>query len=256
MNAVDEFDNGLVKQVAGYLHHPSRQLDTLTTWEWKDEWIEQLRPFLDDKVLSKLEAEESPFEKQIFLKHALEASTPTLSNDRLQCLYTWIATVWGEINRQKPLPSLRPGPSLAGEVAKLKFEGIASWSKVLSFLDTKLYVIYDSRALHALNWYLLKSGAKKFFPVPAGRGKAVTEFDIETLVRLKGHQVISKVDSAYMRYTSLIRRIHEVLCEGKKSAFFSEASRDKPYFTEMLLFALAKENVNKDIRATVVITVN
>ena len=113
-------------------------------------------------------------EKQIMLKHKLSEK---MAHERSLDIDYWIIRDWGGIKgfRKSPenndLLERLPDFLADGKLPKEVFERISSFSKVASFLNPKLYAIYDSRVIFSLNWLIFKNygNSKKLFPQPVGR---------------------------------------------------------------------------------------
>ena len=132
-----------------------------------------------------------------------------------------------------------------GSFSRDIFEVISSLSKIASFSNPGEFAIYDSRAIFSLNWLLLKSGATdSFFPIPAGRNTEISKYDIETLIRLKcGEKKGLFLDNktAYFKYCTLLKQLSLEIWDN-------EQRRCKPFYLEMLLFALGPQEIVRDLK--------
>jgi len=113
-----------------------------------------------------------------------------------------------------------------------------------------------------MNWIILSENAgDKFFPIPEGRNIKMQAFNLDVLIHLKFADIfkpdnsenwksryhistknkeiyISKAD-AYYELNKLVRTVNEVL--------WNDARKLEPFYTEMLLFALADKGVFQEI---------
>jgi hypothetical protein len=100
-------------------------------------------------------------------------------------LFTWITKEWGRIRNGKDL-AIKIGNAFKAHDNKkntlFNFDGIASWSKALSFKHPKERAIYDVRVIYSLNWLLLKAGSKNFFPMSDGQNTILNFLPYENLL--------------------------------------------------------------------------
>ena len=130
-------------------------------------------------------------EKQIMLKHKLSEK---MAHERSLDIDYWIIRDWGGIKgfRKSPenndLLERLPDFLADGKLPKEVFERISSFSKVASFLNPKLYAIYDSRVIFSLNWLIFKKygNSKKLFPQPVGRNTHLAKYHLDTVFELSG----------------------------------------------------------------------
>ena len=118
----------------------------------------------------------TPYEQNRYLKSALE---PGLHSDSDFSAHYWVIKEWGGIrsfkvnksNNEKIRTFRRELEK--GRLTRPTFNVISSLSKLASFWNHEQYAIYDSRAVFALNWLLIKHipKAKLLFPQPQGRNK-------------------------------------------------------------------------------------
>jgi len=257
-----EFD---VDKIVAYLQPLKGQLPQLYKWN------PNLSKLINFKVISEENMHElnklSPYEKEIRLKKLMREKMASCKDDDLQLfdeLCSWIVRDWGGIRTAKE-DSLKQLTLMFLQKRDAKFERIASISKIAAYLYPEEHVIYDSRVAYALNWILLSCDAgRRFFPVPEGRNSKMCAFDIHVLIRLKyiehyvpqslielsnEKQYISKLDKqlfidkdiAYRHLNILIKAISERLWvdDLEKST--------KLYYTEMLLFSIADNEIFHDI---------
>lgn len=251
-----------IDKVVSYLNQYKNQLSEYYNWNVNIEKLVELKVFSKSE-LEKAETE-NPFEKEILLKKRiclkLNQFLENSTNDFNE-LSLWIIKNWGGINSPNDNKTLE----LINNYLKngiIKFERIASLSKVLAYLKPKEYIIYDSRVAYSLNWILLSNGIKsKFFPIPEGRNSKMIAFDMNVLIRMsnidrykvsnevdfKNRLFISKIDKkvflpkneAYFELNKTISQISKKLWNDEKSEYL--------YYTEMLLFAIADTEIYKDI---------
>ena len=175
-------------------------------------------------------------------------------------LFGWIVHEWGGISGGKNNIEklLKIGLDAINE-PNLKFDRIASTSKILSFYNPDKYVIYDARIAYSLNAIMLIEGASNmFFPIPLGKNSKMNAFDVEVLVRLKNKEnnykrlgkrnVISNGDKNLFipqkqAYTVLNKLVLELNSEIYKDDLIR---KNYPFYTEMLLFGIA-DNVIFDM---------
>ena len=190
------------------------------------------------------------FQKNIILKKRLQDHLP----DKKKELEYWIIQAWGGIRRfEKNDKNDARIDALYGQLAVRTLSGdffgcISSLSKVASFFNPKKYAIYDARATFSLNWLLLKSGATSgFFPVPSGRNTAITNYDIETIIRLKcgeGNNLFLKPTLAYFEYCKLLKEL--------SVRIWNDAERQSmPYYLEMLMFVIGPKEIVSDMKKSI-----
>lgn len=194
------------------------------------------------------------FLRNIFLKKSLQTHLP----DKKKEIEYWIIRQWGGIKRfgsdkknNERIDTLYDQlPS--GLLSRDTFSCISSLSKVASFLNPEQYAIYDARATSSLNWLLLKSGATSgFFPVPAGRNTAITNYDIETVIRLKcgeKNNLFLKSKVAYFEYCKLLKELSLLIWND-------EERKKMPYYLEILLFVIAPTEIVRDMKESISIEI-
>ena len=251
-----------IDKIVSYLNQYKNQLSEFYNWNVNIEKLVEL------KVFSKSELEkvqtENPFEKEIILKKTICLKlNEFLKNSRTDFdkLSLWIINNWGGINSSKDTKTLKLIDDYLNNKT-IKFERIASLSKVLAYLKPKEFIIYDSRVAYSLNWIILSNGIKsKFFPIPEGRNSKMIAFDMNVLIRInnienykvndekefKNRLFINKNDKkiffskneAYFELNKTISQISKKLWNNEKSEYL--------YYTEMLLFAIADTEIYKEI---------
>ena len=108
-------------------------------------------------------------------------------------------SVWGGIRNNKLATIERYLPYVETCTVPCRFQGIASWSKLLFLADPSRFAIYDSRVARAMNRCLTEAGVHDWrFPVPPGRQSA-QQADDES----KGSPTLART-AAYGIYLDLI----------------------------------------------------
>lgn len=191
------------------------------------------------------ENNQSNYLKNIYLKDHFHE---VIANDESLKSHYWAIQDWGGIGSFKKSEKndrrIRTFLSQIdkGSLTKDTFECISSLSKVASFIRPDQFVIYDSRVIYCLNWYLFNyTNEVELFPQPAGRNKELVKLDLETIFGLseqnysyRSHKV------AYHDYCGLMKE----LSLGIYGPGY------KPYVLEMLLF-MALNNVITEVRSSV-----
>ena len=251
-----------IDKIVNHLNRYKNQLSEYYNWNVNIDDLVKLKVFSKFE-LEKVEAE-NPFEKEILLKKRINLKlNEFLHNSKTDFnnLSLWIIKNWGGINSPNDKRTLELIENYLNN-GIIKFERIASLSKVLSYLKPKEYIIYDSRVAYSLNWILLSNGIKsKFFPIPEGRNSKMIAFDMNVLIRMKNIEnykvtnekefnnrlYISKIDKkiflpkneAYLELNSVISQISKKLWNKERSEYL--------YYTEMLLFSIADTEIYKEI---------
>jgi len=251
-----------IDKIVSYLNQYKNQLSEYYNWSIKIDKLVDLKVFSISEI-EKMEAE-NPFEKEIILKKRICLKlNEFLENSKVDFnkLSLWIIKNWGGINSPNDNTTLKLIDNYLNN-GIIKFERIASLSKVLAYLKPKEFIIYDSRVAYSLNWILLSNRIKsKFFPIPEGRNSKMIAFDMNVLIRMnninaykvndekefKNRLFISKIDNqvflpknkAYFELNKIISQISKKLWNNEKSEYL--------YYTEMLLFAIADTEIYKDI---------
>lgn len=219
------------------------------------ECLEQLSPIADNLTW------------HVRLKTLLNGRLHSMTIDEAYPLYFWIVNIWGGIQRFRDDAEGKNRARIRRFLAELptnvlsadSFSVISSLSKIASYREIDNHLIYDSRVAQTLNWLLLRygSGQRLYFPMPPGRNAVVSRFEISTLIRFMeigltvrkksdGRQFRSK-KSAYHQYCKLIRDMTPLVFDGPEA--------QHPYYLEMLLFAVADEEVFEDMKNGVTVTI-
>ncbi len=204
----------------------------------------------------------NPYEKNKKLKWLL--SDKYKRESETEEIDFWIINKWGGINGFKPnernIRKIRSFKTqlINKRLTKDSFSTISSLSKLSSFIDPDNFVIYDSRVIYTLNWLILvcenQNGFnQKYFPIPKGRNKKISDFDLETIINIshiseyinKTELYISQQD-AYFKFCNFVK--------SNVSEIFSHKS--KPFELEMLLFTLADKEIVEELRRKLKLTID
>lgn len=186
-----------------------------------------------------------PYEQNLYIKGHL--GEKLAADDDLSAHY-WVIQDWGGIknfkNSEKNHEKIRTfcGELETARLTRPTFGVISSLSKVASFRHPDQYAIYDSRAVFALNWLLIKHTEDRLlFTQPAGRNKKLKDLDLEAFLRLAGVSFdVRNYRTAFHEYCGLLRELsREALGE------------DRPHKLEMILFLAAPKQVAEDVRKRV-----
>lgn len=215
------------------------------------------------------------YDKEIKLKKLIYLKLHEFRNinsDDFDKLCLWIIKDWGGITAKNDDDTIKLVKNLF-EAEYPEFNRIASTSKVGSFFDPENKIIYDSRVAYSLNWIILKEKASdKFFPIPEGRNSKMVAFDLNVLIRLnhisnyqsknieemRNKKFISNLDKKIWidtkyAYTELNKLIKEI----SKNLWVNEPEKQNNlYYTELLLFSIADNEIVKDITNRVTIQIN
>lgn len=219
--------------------------------------------FLTSEEKSSLDQKVSNYYKNIHLKAILKTKydNPELDNTLIDF---WIINQWGGIKSFKSNErNIAKITTFKNQLKKKKlskdtFGTISSLSKVASFMNPDEMVIYDSRVIFTLNWLILTTENQHkfntpYFPMPSGRNKILTDFDMNTVINLfhidayiKEEQLFRPYQTAYFEYCDWIK-IHTQVIMGKEAI---------PYQLEMLLFTLADKEIFDEIKNRIKIEVS
>lgn len=190
------------------------------------------------------------YELNIDLKEKFKAFY--LSSDIQRELQYWIIRDWGNINFHQNSSNNNKIDKFLNELENVRltkstFDVISSLSKVASFLYPEHYAIYDSRAIFSLNWLIFITEENPiFFPQPKGRGKDVSQYDLDTIFSLSGKKYnYHSHKEAYFLYNRLLRKLSNKVY----------LTTNKPYIFEMLLFSHLPAYVVKNIKERVKLSV-
>lgn len=180
------------------------------------------------------------FDQNVYLKEHL---APQMHNCNNLDICYWIIRDWGGIKRfAKNEHNNKRIREVVDQLKKNHLslstsQPISSLSKLAAFWDPQQFSIYDSRAVFALNWLIMRhSSDKRIFPQPKGRGRVAKYDQKEWFAVFKNQHETRDKDNAYREYCELIRKLS-----------LAVYGVDKPYLMEMLLFIAAPRNIIEDI---------
>lgn len=252
-----------IKKITNYLDKYKNRIDELYYWKSNFQSLMEIK-VIDEAELTVLESSNlSNFQKHEKLKDILSKALNDcrVESKRFETIALWIIRDWGGIYGGSDLDTMKRVADFLG-TDKPQFDRIASTSKVGGFMTPAKRVIYDSRVAYSLNWIILSENAgDRFFPIPEGRNSKMQAFNLNALIRLKYSDIyridktedwrngkyisikdrevfIPKAD-AYYELNRLIGQVNELLWNGPRHL--------EPFYTEMLLFAIADKGVFKDI---------
>lgn len=140
-------------------------------------------------------------------------------------------------------------------LTKEEFSTISSLSKVSFFYDINRFCIYDSRVIYALNWIILKTNSTmKFFPIPSGRNKIIVDYPIDALINFLLLQQGKNLENEFYNYAEAYQKYNNLMLELTKELF--DEKEKYPFFTEMLLFSMIKEELVEEIKQNIKIQIN
>ena len=250
-----------VTKITNYLDKYKNQLDELYDWKPNVQGLAEIGVANETELAELQSSTISNFQKDEKLKSILSKALNSYAIDsqEFETIALWIIRYWGRINTgldtmKSVLEFLRTD--------KPKFKRIASTSKVGGFMTPTKRIIYDSRVAYTVNWIILSENAgDKFFPIPEGRNSKMQAFNLDVLIRLKflniyrpdkteiwkNGRYISNKDKeiyvpkadAYYELNKLVGKVNQIL--------WNDSRKLEPFYTEMLLFALADKGVFQEI---------
>ena len=261
-----------VDAISNYLANYKYLLDELYTWEVDYSGLIKLGVIND----SDINLNDSPYERGIVIKSRIRKkliATSQYDINLYEKICLWIIKDWGGIKGAKDKNTKTLINNFLKDKDHLKFDRIASTSKIASFMYPKEYIIYDSRVAFSLNWIILSCGAGPFFfPLPEGRNSKMSAFDLNVLIRmshiekyqpsdlnsLDKHLFINAIDktvfiakkNAYTELNKLIKKVSKKLWKGNPE------KQEKLFYTEMLLFSIADKQIFQDITNRISLTIN
>lgn len=240
-----------MNKVIEKLKEYSDQIDL--TSRFKDDFEVQSSIF-NKTEKQKLLKEETRFDRNVCLKWILSEKYKKFVDTT--SLDFWIINEWGGIKNFKPTDkNLKKIKVFKKEIlnrrlSKDSFSTISSLSKVSSFLNPDDFVIYDSRVIYTLNWLILtcenqESFKEKYYPLPSGRNKVISNFDMNTILNIshmpeykQKRSIFISQQEAYFDFCSFIKK-------ATKEIFGKNA---KPYELEILLFIMADIEIFDEIK--------
>lgn len=168
----------------------------------------------------------------------------------------WVINNWGGIKGFKPNErniqkvEIFKKQIQSNKLTKDTFSTISSLSKLASFINPDEFVIYDSRVIYSLNWLILtlenKDALKeKYYPMPSGRNKKITDFDLNTIINLSHIKEYFEKDQLYIMPQDAYFKFCEFIKNTSKLIYGEDS---KPYELELLLFTIADDEIYNDIK--------
>ena len=216
------------------------------------------RPFPFNKILDlgvMIEEKSDCVKQELELKKKLSLEIgQSRKQDRFFDLCRFIIHDWGGIRTFNVDTKRAIIDSFLGECDKeeknVSFDYISSLSKVAAFYRPADNFIYDSRVAYSLNWILLsKDYDGPFFPIPDSQVKAIRDYDLPTILRLKTKKdkdIFIDKRKAYSIYCSLIKGVYSSLKkkEGSIIKKYEKDMEEYPCLVEMMLYAYARTAVD------------
>ena len=163
---------------------------------------------------------DSSYERNVYIKKAISKKLADPTNEKEADYYDWIVKVWGGIRAYNKTPEhVKKCINTLLDDNYLGFDGIASMSKIASFMFPDKYIIYDARVCYSLNWILLKHGASdKYFPDIKELAKWIesnyTEEEINTYIKIKEAE-ISKLKEEHRGAAAILEEAGRLEKEGE-----------------------------------------
>ena len=258
-----------IDKIVSYLSKHKENLKKLYTWQFKIDSSNEIWKGYETQVnaINSL-AKNQNFDREIQLKQLVREIFNSNDTTQHKALMNWLVKEWGGIKTGAELNFERE--EFIKDEKKLKFDRIASYSKIAAFMFPEECIIYDSRVAYSLNWILLAEDASTtFFPIPEGRNSKMMAFDMNTLIHIKTKNSFAVENEIPKNHIS---EVHKKLFINKDKAYhclnklISEVNTqlwlDQPerqqhlYYTEMLLFSIADNIVFNDIVSRLNITIS
>ena len=208
-----------------------------------------------------LNSEKNPFLRNKELKEILKKKYHVDHNNSE--LDFWIINKWGGIrgfkNTSRNIEKIKNFKKqiIKKKLSKDSFSTISSLSKVSSFMDPDNFFIYDSRVIYTLNWLILTCENKskireKYFPLPNGRNKIISNFDMNTIINIAHISEYENQESLYLKEQEAYFKYCEFIQDSYQKVFDNQTA---PYELEMLLFTIADKEIFKDIKKNINISI-
>lgn len=185
------------------------------------------------------------YEKNINLKKT--SSEIWEKGDKLE-IANWVISDWGGIRGNRPETIQQYVADIVSGKIPTELKGVASYSKILSFLDPTSYAIYDARVAISLNAIQLLCEEKygTVFCYLPGRNRALQLFRNLSATKPKalqrsGWMTVNK-DSCYEFYLATLNSVR------------SKLAGLPLYELEMCLFADAEKLANMYLRKTTLLS--
>ncbi len=210
--------------------------------------------FFNPNEIFDLTNQKNAFEQNVKLKWILKEkyiSTPNSTN-----IDFWIINSWGGIRGFKEnSKNIDKIQIFKKQLDKKKlsldtFSTISSLSKLSSFMDPDNFVIYDSRVIYTLNWLILNCENQngfneKYFPMPSGRNKIITDFDMNTIINISHLDIYKNKKDLYRSQQLAYFDFCDFVKYTTKVIYGENA---KPFQLEMLLFTIADNEIFKELK--------
>ena len=258
-----------IGKIATYLNKYKDKLSEIYTWKFEinEAFLNNISDPYKSRLIELKKSKDNTYKKTIELRSMLSDALNyyDTGSPEFEKVALWIIREWGGIKITDSNTLNLVKDFLTSE--KPSFQRIASTSKVGSFKNPADNIIYDSRVAYSMNWIILSQNAgDKYFPIPLGRNSKMCAFDLSVLIRLRNvncYQIsksetngkfISKKDrelfisekEAYYELNKLICNVNKILWNDDKKP---------PYYTEMILFSIADNDVFKEITEKASITI-
>mgnify|MGYP001430979987 CR=1 FL=1 len=247
-----------MRKVIQKLKEYGNQINLKSRFAYGFDISDELFEHSESKTLSN---EINPYDQNVKLKWILNKKykkTP-ISNS----IDFWIINNWGGIrgfkSNERNIEKIR---KFKNQIHKRRlsldsFSTISSLSKLSSFIDPDNFVIYDSRVIYTLNWLILTNenneGLKeKYYPMPSGRNKIISDFDMKTIVNVFHISEYIEKKELYVSQQQAYFDFCDFIKVASKEVYGAEA---KPYELEMLLFTLADAEIFNDLQEKIKITI-
>jgi hypothetical protein len=257
------------EKIAAYLDKYKDKLSEIYTWKF--EINEALLNNIDDPYKSRMielkKYKDNTYKKTVELRSILSDALNHYdeSSSEFKKIALWIIRDWGGIKNTDSDTLNLVKDFFTSE--KPSFQRIASTSKVGSFKNPAENIIYDSRVAYSMNWIILSQNAgDKYFPIPPGRNSKMCAFDLSVLIRLMNvncyqinksetnSKLISKKDrELFISEKEAYYELNKLICDVNKILWNDD--KKPPYYTEMILFSIADNDVFKEITEKVSITI-
>lgn len=205
-------------------------------------------------------SEKTLFDQNVRLKWILKEKYERRTDS--DSLDFWIINTWGGIRGFKPTDKNKEKVKtfrkqlLKRKLSKDSFSTISSLSKISSFNDPDNFIIYDSRVIYSLNWLILtcenqESFKQRYYPMPSGRNKKISDFDLNTILNLFHISEYTQEKSLFVSQQQAYFDFCDFVKTAAKEVFGKNA---KPYELEMLLFTLADREILEELKEKIKIT--
>lgn len=240
-----------MENVIEKLKEYSKQIDLVKRFNYT---INSSDSFFTPQETKKLNSYKNSYEQNIKLKWLLFDKYKQSVNQT--SIDFWIINNWGGIKGFKPTVrniqkvEIFKKQIQSNKLTKDSFSTISSLSKLASFINPDDFVIYDSKVIYTLNWLILilenkDSFKEKYYPMPSGRNKKITDFDLNTIINLSHIKEYTEKDKLYISPQEAYFKFCEFIKNTSKLIYGEDS---KPYELELLLFTIADDEIYNDIK--------